>query len=190
MEKLKNTRILGAIGIIALILGITLPYFTFTFFGYSKSLSLWDYWEGKVMMTLTIANLLFIFKDYVQKYAPQLFRSSVGEKIENANPKLAIVPTILVAGFAIWLYLRLDVDTTYLKHELGFWSLWIGVIFLVAHTFLYQKSAYNNLISGQVEPKQENNVNQGMNPSVKYCPGCGNPCNVDADRCFMCGRIF
>ncbi len=33
MEKLRTTRILGAIGIIALILGIFLPYYKFSLWG-------------------------------------------------------------------------------------------------------------------------------------------------------------
>jgi len=92
------------------------------------------------MMALTIANLLFIFKDVVKKYAPQLYASNIGQKIENANPKFSIVPTILVVAFTIYLTVRLDVDTTYIKHSTGFYALWLGIICLGAHSFLYKKS--------------------------------------------------
>lgn len=139
MEKIKNTRILSMIGLLCLFLGVILPYFTFSFLGIKQSIALWSYWEGKVMMILIVANVLFIFKDYVEKYVPQLLNSTIGKKIQNANPKLAIIPTILVAVFAVYLYTKTDIDSNYIKHGLGFWSLWIGVICLVAHTFLYKK---------------------------------------------------
>lgn len=140
MEKIKNTRILSAVGLVCLFLGVILPYFTFSFLGYKYEIKLWGYWEGKVMMILILANVLFIFKDYVEKYVPQLFNSEIGTKIKEANSKFAIIPTILVAAFAIYLYAKLDVDTTYLKYGIGFYSLWVGVACLVVHTFLYKKN--------------------------------------------------
>lgn len=139
MEQLKTTRILGVIGITGLILGIMLPYFTFSFFGYSQKVALWGYWEGKVMMLLTIANLLFIFRDYIEKYIPKMFDSNIGRLIKNANPKLSIIPTILVIAFAIYLYTTIDIDTSYIKYGLGFYSLWGGIICLIAHTCLYKR---------------------------------------------------
>lgn len=139
MDKLKNTRILGVVGIVGLFLGIILPYFTFSFLGYTQSISLWGYWEGKIMMVLTVANLLFIFKDYVERYVPQMFNSTIGRMIKDANPKCAIIPTILIVAFAIYLFKTIDIDTNYIKYGLGFWSLWGGIICLIAHTFIYKK---------------------------------------------------
>ena len=63
IEKCRTTKILGAIGIVGLILGTIMPYVKYNFFGYQYSISLWGYWEGKVIMILAIANLLFIFKE-------------------------------------------------------------------------------------------------------------------------------
>ena len=71
MEKLKNTRILAAVGIACSILGVIMPYIKIEiedFFSISKSLSLWGYLEGKIMMVLTLANFIFIFKDYAKIY--------------------------------------------------------------------------------------------------------------------------
>lgn len=158
-------------------------------------------------MVLILSNILFIFKDYVEKYVPQLFNTNLGSKIQNANPKFAIVPTIGVAAFAVWLYLRLDVDTTYLKHGLGFWSLWAGVVCMLGHTFLYKKNlvstSNNNTYSQSMQQPSYNQAQQNYNQTsynqqsmqqpqqnVKFCPGCGNKCDANADRCFMCGRQF
>lgn len=159
MEKLKNTRILGAIGLVCLFLGIILPYLTISIWGFSQSLSLWGYWEGKVMMVLTFANLLFIFKDYIQKYVPQLFNSNLGQKIEMANPKMSLIPTVLVALFTIYLTTSLNIDSSYVKHGLGFWMLWSGVVCLILHALLYKSKGSAVVNNTPMYDNTMNNVN-------------------------------
>lgn len=78
IEKCKTTRILGSIGIICLILGTIMPYVRYNIWGFTYSISLWGYWEGKIIMLLAIANLLFIFKDFIEKYIPSLFNTNIG----------------------------------------------------------------------------------------------------------------
>lgn len=198
MEVLKSKRILALVGLICLFLGVVMPYFQISIFGYSYEIKLLNFWEGKVMLVLITANVIFIFRDYIEKYVPQLFNTSLGSKIQNASPKLAIIPTIGVAVFAVWLFISLDVDTTYLKHGLGFWCLWIGVICLVGHTLLYKKDLNINQLPinySQMQPSQPTQTNYFQSQSngeqnIKFCPGCGNKCNLNADRCFMCGRKF
>lgn len=140
MEKLKTTRILGVIGIAGLILGVILPYIKYEFLEYKYSLTLWGYWEGKIILILAIANLLFIFKDMVEKYVPSLFKTDIGKKVQNINnPKYSLVPTILSAIFAIYLTLKLDIAFKY--YNLGFYALWIGVICLVAYAIIHKKDS-------------------------------------------------
>lgn len=202
LEQLKNKRYLGAAGLILLFLGTILPYYQYTLLGYHIKLCLNKYIEGKIVMALIIANLLFIFKDYVEKYAPQMFHSNIGMKIKNANPKLAIVPTILIVAFVILLFLRVDLGTT-LKHGLGFFTLWLGVICLVLHSFIYKKNKeittieseqtnYNQIVNNQQmnSNQQPQTMNNNINSNVKYCGGCGNPCDFNAEKCVMCGRSF
>ncbi len=138
MDKLKNTRILGGIGIIGMFLGTILPYFNISFLGYKKTISLLGYWEGKVIILLTFANILFIFKDFIKKYIPQMFNSGIGKMIDNANAKLVIVPTVLSALFAIYMIININVDSTYIKYGLGFYILWIGIVASLAHSFIYK----------------------------------------------------
>ena len=85
MSVLKNKRILAIIGIVLIFLGTILPYYILTILGYSTSVSLWGYWEGKIITALIVLNTLFIFKDLIQKYIPGLFNSNLGQKIINAN---------------------------------------------------------------------------------------------------------
>lgn len=140
IEKIRNTRILAIIGIIGLFLGTMFTYVKFSVFGYSYKISLWGYWEGKIVILLAIATTLFIFKDVIQKFLPSLFDKGVGRKIaELDNPKLAIIPTILSAVLAIYLYITLDIDTSYASYGLGFYAIWIGVISLIAYAILYKR---------------------------------------------------
>ena len=142
IEKCKTTRILGAIGIVGLILGIIMPYVKYDIFGYKYSVSLWRYWEGKIIMLLAIANLLFIFKDIVEKYVPALFNSTLGQKIKNCeNPKFSLIPTVLSAVFAIYVTSILGIES-FKYYNIGFYAMWLGTISLVAYAFLHQKE-YN-----------------------------------------------
>lgn len=139
IEKMKTTRILGAVGIAGLIFGTIMPYVKYNFFGYKYSISLWEYWEGKVIMILAIANLLFIFKDIVEKYIPSLFNTGIGKKIKDLdNPKYSLVPTVLVAIFVIYLTASIGVST-FKYYNIGFYAMWLGTISLVAYAFLHKK---------------------------------------------------
>lgn len=216
MEKLKNKRILALVGIIGLIFGIMMPYFKVSVYGYTKTISLWGYWEGKVIFILTIAIGLIIFRDIVEKYAPQLFNNSVGKFVEKIdNPKYALIPTILVACYAIYLITKVDVSSQFVKYGLGFYVLWIGIISLFGHAFLYKKqninTQYNQTSNGeqqirysqtsqpqnnQINNSQQqmgyNQINQTVQPQFnstkKYCSNCGNQVSENASNCFMCGN--
>ncbi len=138
LEKCRTTRILGAIGIIALILGTVTPYVKYNIFGYKFSISLWGYWEGKVIMILAIANLLFIFKDYVEKFVPALFNTGLGRKIKECeNPKFSLIPTALIAIFAIYETSVMGVSS-FKYYNIGFYAMWLGTICLVLYAFLHK----------------------------------------------------
>lgn len=139
IEKCKETRILGAIGIVGLVLGVIMPYVKYNFFGYKYTISLWGYWEGKIIMLLALANLLFIFKDLVEKYVPFLFNNWMGRKIQDCeNPKFSLIPTVLVVAFAVYLTTQLGAKT-FKYYNIGFYCLWIGIVCLVAYAFLHKK---------------------------------------------------
>ena len=206
MSKIRNTIIIGVIGLVLTFLGIILPYFTISVFGYGTSISLFGYWEGKVILVLLFASLLFICKDYIEKLLPQLFDSWFGSKIKDANPKFVLIPTILMAVFAIWLFFSIEIDMTYIKYGIGFWLLWIGIICLLVHSFIYKKPIAEN--NSYYQPQQNANMNNqfaqptqtampnqnanimnnNLNADIKVCPNCGSKCNINADRCFMCGK--
>lgn len=139
LDKLKNTRLLAGIGVACMILGTIFSYVSYDIFGYVYDIALWDYLEGKIILLIAVANLLFIFKDFVEKYIPSLFNTSIGKKIKDINnPKASLVPTILGAIFAVYLTSKLDVSFS--NYSLGFYSMWIGVICLVAYAIIYKNN--------------------------------------------------
>lgn len=139
LDKLKNTRLLAGIGVVCMILGTMFSYVSYDIFGYVYDIALFDYIEGKIILIIAIANLLFIFKDFVEKYIPSLFNTGIGKKIKDINnPKASLIPTILGAAFAIYLTLKLDAEFS--AYSLGFYSMWIGVICLVAYAILHKNN--------------------------------------------------
>ena len=161
MEVIKNKRILAIIGIAGLVLSCFFPYFKISILGYSRSISLWGYWEGKIIVLLALANALFIFQDFIEKYIPQLFNNWIGSIVKKTNnPKFSLIPTILVAVFAISLIMKVDVDFDYIKYGLGFYILWIGILSLIGHAIFYRK-ANDNL----QQPTQQPTMNpQNVQP--------------------------
>ena len=157
MEKIKDTRILALIGSICVFIGVITPYLSFSILGYKTNLSLWNYWEGKIVMVLLFANVLFIFKDYIEKYAPQLFESELGKRIKDANPKLSIIPVVIIAAFTLYMATNIGVDLKYGKHGLGFYSLWAGVVCLIGHSIFYKKQTLDK-IKNAIGTHQQDNV--------------------------------
>lgn len=210
MEMIKNKRVLALVGIICLLAGTFLPYIKISFFTYSYSISLWGYWEGKIVLALTLANALFIFKDWIEKNIPQLFNNNIGRLVEKANnPKFSLVPTILIAGFAIYMLNTIDADSDYIKYGMGFWTLWLGVLSLVGHAIFYKKTNNATIeVNNNIQPNNVNvqtndmNVNyqqfsqpvQSAAPQVeqtkKQCPYCRSEANADAQFCVSCGNKF
>ena len=145
LEKLKNTRILAAIGIVCLILGTFFTYLKAGHWNYSYTLTLSRYWEGKIVILLAFANLLFIFKDLIEKYVPVLFKNSLGEKIAKTNnPKLSLIPTLLSVALVVYLQISLSRYSSFIEFGLGFYLLWLGVICLIAYAFIHRKDYNQN----------------------------------------------
>lgn len=139
IEKCRTTRILGLIGIIGLFLGTIMPYAKYSILGFNYTITLWEYWEGKIIIILAVANLLFIFKDIVEKYVPSLFNSNLGQKIKNCNnSKYSLIPTILCAAFAIYITTKLGIDT-FKYYNISFYAMWLGTISLIAYAILHKK---------------------------------------------------
>lgn len=187
LEKLKTTRILAIVGIASLILGILLPYVSYDIFGYNFSISLWHYWEGKIMFIIILANLLFIFKDIVARYVPQLFNSALGKTIYNCqNPKFSLIPTGICVLFAIYLTSILDVKS-FKYYSIGFYLMWLGTICLVAYAFLHKadytvSSSNSNNVTTNYDNIVVNDLNSNdVNPVSTNEAPINNPVNMNGN---------
>ena len=158
IDKLKNTRILAIIGIIGVILGTVVPYISIWFY----DITLFDYWQGKVIMFLAIVDLLFIFKDYVEKYVPALFDTPAGKKVKEWDkPKYTLVPTIIIALISLWLTVSLGRSFKY--YTIGFYLLWIGTICLIVYAILNKNSYRFDGDKPQANTTTNNNNNASVN---------------------------
>lgn len=217
MEKVKKTKILALIGAIGLALSIFLPYVKVSIWGLSESVSLLDYWEGKVILLLVILDALFLFKDSVKKYVPQLSNTPVGKWLENANLKFSLIPTGLSAALAFIRYSNLsDEMGSYLKFSFGFFVLWASIACLVAFVFLYQGNGDNVAqTSNSTQPvapaavtpvatqgtiaqsapvapispqvQPEELSAPSAVPTTKFCKYCGTKIDATATQCPSCG---
>lgn len=217
MEKVKKTKILALIGAIGLAISIFLPYVKVSIWGLSESVSLLDYWEGKVILLLVVLDALFLFKDSLKKYIPQLSNTPVGKWLETANLKFSLIPTGLSAVLAFIRYSNLsDEMGSYLKFSIGFFVIWASIACLVAFVFLYQGNGENAAQtpnstqptqpvapaavtpvtpqetvtqSAPVTPQVQPEVSSAPSeiPATKFCKYCGTKIDATATQCPSCG---
>ena len=144
MEKLKNTRILGIVGLSIMLIATFLPYISASVLGITSSVSLFGYWQGKVTLFVIFANILFVFKDYVKKYVPQLFEKGIGKSIENAKPIFSLIPTGISVLLNIVLILQVTSSNskyTYIDvgFGIGFYVMLLGIASMIAYAILYKE---------------------------------------------------
>lgn len=102
---------------------------------------------------MVLANLLFIFKDYVEKYVPKLFEIDMAKKIKDIkNPKASLVPTIIAVVLVLITTSRLNYSLS--DYSIGFYLVWLGVICLV----LYPIMNKNSMNSVSENNKEENSA--------------------------------
>lgn len=134
VEKVKHTRLLGAIGLISILLGTVLPYIKYNAFVAIISKSLFSYWEGKIVILLLIINLILFFKDYIEKYIPSLLNINAWRKISELNYQYVMVPAIIAILLVI--YRTIKIDISFGHYNIGFYTLWFGVICIVIYLII------------------------------------------------------
>ncbi len=130
MEKLKTTKILGAVGAILLIIGNFFPFMTIKFFG-KRSINFID-GDGIFTLILGIVALLLIFIDLIIAKIPE---GKANFLYKLRNPKWLLVPGVLSA-----IIILVDSGDVFELGSpgFGFWLLVIGVVAVIAHAFIYK----------------------------------------------------
>ena len=136
MDKLKNTKILGAVGLGLMFVATFLPYAVTKYI--AISVSLFGYWEGKITLLVCFVNLLFVFKNYVKQYVPQLFENGIAKSIENAKPIYSLIPTGISALLNIRLISQV-MSYSYITFGIGFYLMILGILCMVGYAILYKE---------------------------------------------------
>lgn len=133
LSIIKNTKILGIVGAVLLIIGTFFNFYTVSLFGYKSSMQLIEAGEGKVMIILGIAALAIIFIDFIISKIPE-GKADFLKKLRNQ--KFTLVPAVIAA---IVLFMASSEETYGLaKLAFGFYVLLIGIIALAAYGIFYK----------------------------------------------------
>ena len=143
MKCLKETKILGIIGNLILVISVFLPVISVSvsIFGFSQSQSL-SYIDGDdiFVLILAIINIIMIFANKLESKVPFIAKLT--------NPKLSLIPTIIIAILMLILTSnssKLLGNKDYssfanIKFNFGFYLLWLGTIASAIYPFLYKSS--------------------------------------------------
>lgn len=171
MEILKNKRYLALAGLCTLLLAIFLPYYSYKVEAFGKvvsegKVSLIGYWEGYIILFCIISTAIYIFMDFIEKYASFLTNLPMVQNIKNNNPKLVLVPIGIIILVSIYDIISLS-KYSFTKFGLGFYFEIIGIICLVAHAILYRgatgvvsSSTTQSIVDINQQPT--NNIQQPM----------------------------
>lgn len=134
-EKCQNTKILGIVGAILLIVGNFFTYAKVSIFGIKEGISFIEVAGGKILVILGVLNLVLVFKELIKPKIP----ANILEKIKIIdNTKVILVPTIisviviLIANGEIF-------DYGIAKPSFGCYVLWIGIILSAVYPFIFKE---------------------------------------------------
>ena len=131
LSVLKNTKILGIIGAILLIIGNFFTFASVKVLWVEQSVSFIE-GDGVFVLISGIISLLIIFIDFILSKIPE---GKLKFLFELRNQKFVLVPAIISA---IILFIDGSESFDYGSAGLGFYLLLIGVIALAIYPFLYK----------------------------------------------------
>lgn len=135
LDKIRNTKILGIIGNVVVILALFMPIITVEseIIGFKQSTQ-YISGDGKILLVLSIINLIVIFAD---KISPKFFKGLT-------NIKITAIPTIIEIIILINLTAKggdnvMDYNYVTTYWGIGFYLMWIGVILSIICPFVYKE---------------------------------------------------
>ena len=131
LSVLKNTKILGIIGAILLIIGNFFTFASVKVLWVEQSVSFIE-GNGVFVLILGILALLIIFIDFILSKIPE---GKLKFLFKLRNQKIVLIPAIISA---IILFIDGSESFELGSAGLGFYLLLIGVIALVIYPFLYK----------------------------------------------------
>lgn len=132
LSVLKNTKILGIIGAILLIIGNFFTFASVKVLWVEQSVSFIESGDGVFVLILGILALLIVFIDFILSKIPE---GKLKFLFKLRNQKIVLIPAIISA-----IILFIDGSDAFEMGSagLGFYLLLIGVIALAIYPFLYK----------------------------------------------------
>ena len=140
LDKIKNTKILGIIGNIVVIISLFMATVVVESktIGFKASIQ-YISGDGKFILVLSVINLIIIFAD---KISPTFFKGLT-------NIKLTVIPTlieiIILINFTVKSGNISEYDYASWHWGIGFYLMWIGVILSMICPFIYKEEPKNEL---------------------------------------------
>ncbi len=133
-DKCQNTKILGIIGVVLIIISTFFKYVVVSIFGIKEGVSLAGYWEGKVLIFLGLVGLATIFSDFITEKVP----ANIASKITFfKNQKMIWV--LVALGILLVLITNSSVFTSSItKAGFGAILVWIGFVVTAAYPIIYK----------------------------------------------------
>lgn len=178
METLKNKKYLGIAGAGMLFFSVFFPFIkwkkeysgllsTLKFDAFIKS------WGGWLLLLMSVASLMIIFRKVVEEKLPQIYNTGFGSTVKGWGEKGLFAP-IGISAFILFLVLvnnslfytvKVWGKTYSIKDEttvgVGFWFALIGIALLIAHSIIYKgeegttsAAPVNTMPQQPVQPQQ------------------------------------
>lgn len=132
---MKNSKLLGIIGAALVIIGVFLPLVKAEIWFLSESIS-YIKGDGIFPLILSVITLIMIFADVIAQKVESL--SNIFNKI--SNPKLTLIPTIISIVIIITMMVDFSENSGYITYQIGFYTIWLGLILSLLYGIFYKKS--------------------------------------------------
>ena len=147
MDKIKNTKILGIIGNVLVILALFLPTAVIKadILGVKESLQ-YIKGDGKILLVLSIINLIIIFAD---KIPLSFLKGFTNVKVTAIS---TIIEIIILINFSVKGGDAL-VGNAYIKSSwgIGFYLMWVGVVVSMLCPIIYREKNKEQLENSSKE---------------------------------------
>lgn len=179
METLKNKKYLGIAGAGMLFFSV---FFSFakwkdsaTFFKNLKFDAFIKSWGGWILLLMSIASIMIIFRKELEEKIPQIYKTSFGNTVKGWGEKGLYAPIgisslillLVVINRSLFYTVKILGQTYSITKEttvgIGFWFALIGVALLIAHAVIYKGE------EGTQTP-QFNNPQQPVQPQQPVAP--------------------
>lgn len=140
MEKLRNTKILGVLGNILVLIALFCPWATVeaTSVGLSESAQFISGTDGQAALFLSIISLIIIFAENI---SAKFFKGLTNVKLTYIT---TVIQLLMIVNILSKKFTMQYPDDITVHFQLGFYLMCIGIILLLAFPIVYNQKANSN----------------------------------------------